>query len=195
MCDETREESFVLLKDVSNTAAGTVYVYNHVYGKFSKFDLSPTGAGASQLTALAMQRETLTPGQKPWPLFGQYVNGGLPKVLRDDSTGNTLPATVILQRFGDPLTLKQFVDCTWILNKEADGVVEIVGTWNGTADGSRTFAKATRVDARATLGVPRSDALRASVEPGCTIASVAIDVKLLGVSFRVVPKTTQVEVR
>lgn len=120
--------------------------------------------------------------------------GGQPDIYKFVST--TARTTGVILQFqpivgdGDPVSLKQFLDITCMFTKTLVPEVPdlVIPYWDGTAQGSNPLiftntGTGLAAEARVTFGVPRNNAVKASLRPGLSF-DFADDWRFSGFSIR-----------
>lgn len=194
------EEIMVIFENATQGGDATMYLYSTLYRQWSTIKFSDP-----KLTAAASVASSTT-GLPNYMVFGAQVSGGPPKTFSWDDQGIALQALrpfpkLTLQPFyaGDPLTLKRWIDTTWLFNnvfqtrmvQSANGY-----SWEDVADIVQ-IAENTALDARASLGIRPESAIGPSIRlNGYVVCSASGEAPVLkGLSIRYRPLTTQQKFR
>lgn len=144
----------------------------------------------TDVTALAYQRTPASGASVE--LIGTSPSGVIPRYFAwNPPSALYLESEVRYQPWygDDPLSMKQFVDETWILDP-ADAGKTLTATNLGAAIAT-TPLTSHNSDAYGTVGIPRAYALAQSAAPGFTMTGAATQFKFRGLSLRFVPTTNQ----
>lgn len=148
-------------------------------------------SATNDITALAFQR-TPASGQA-LVLVGQSQLGVVPRYSgwNNPLLASFLATEVVYQPWygDDPLSMKQFIDRTYIFDPLNFGTT-VDATERGLAAGSGVLVFHNS-DSYLTTGVPRAFAIAQSQRPGFNVASLSYQYKFRGVSLRFVPTSNQ----
>lgn len=195
----TEEVITVIQSDIDLSISSVVYVYSTLYKQWSTFK-----PPFNVFTSLGTFYPSVS-GGLPSVLFGEFNNGSAPSVSTwSPDSGEQLAFPFVgLHPFydGNPATLKQWIDATWIIDNAVSASGRLVYQYiNRDVSSGIAVAKypiaddAGSPDRRATCGIVR----RVSINPTLSLAAYLFDsdpnappIVLKGVSIRYVPLTTQ----
>ena len=198
-CDASREECWVLYPAASASGQSTMYLWSERYQGLTEVQL--TGAD-SRVRCLSINsgNSSLVPSIV-MGLYDTVIT--TPRLATwDESAGAYyLPVMAYLRELGelgelgDTFTVKQWIDVSWLFGfsdtgHSVNGFINNPGSLYSTSTLTQT-----PLESRTTHGIPRSASLRPNIEIGVRIQSPTRLVELLGVSVRVVPRTTQESTR
>jgi hypothetical protein len=192
ICDDANNEIHVITIDGSNTA--TAYIFNTTTRAFTYTTYERAGDLYSTAHAyVPFLRATV---------WGAHQSGSNDDIIRSGAATNTqmANANVIFQPFtgdGDPTTLKDFIDVTYLFKTAATGFTALP-SFNGTSFPTGIVVvipySSTRPEGRGLASVPSEIAteevkVSTNIAPGFTIASVGSDASwsFRGLSVRWVP--------
>jgi hypothetical protein len=187
-CNPSSEEVWILYSGVG-AVESTVYLYSSRYAMFSQLSLTGTDAYVKTLSLTLGTTASL-----PVVSCGVYVVGAAPIYARFDNNGTPLPIDLLMREAADPTTVKQWIDMSLVVDLQSAGET-VRSSFNAATSVGTATTVAARVDARASFGIPRSEAIRPQLAAGFTVSAPNRLIDVLGLSFRVVPETTQSEVR
>lgn len=189
-CDASKEECWILYP---STTGATIYLWSNRFVGLT--EILVTGSqGFITCIAINSGTEFLLPSITTG-IYGSPTTA--PKyAVWDNLTGSPLPIEVFLRELGDANTVKQWVDytCMFDLPSVGNSVIPLV-TFPDAPISTGTPTVATRIDSRVNFGIPRADAVRGEIQVGFKISAPTRVLDILGLSLRVVPKTSQSEVR
>jgi len=172
--------------------ASTVYCFNARTRKWSTLVF-----GDQTITTMGFMQYPTTPGQEGYPVIATSPQGSVQaRTYQWPGTGTPLSPQVLLQPFyaDDPWTVKQWIDCTWILHSD-DAGLSVISHFNDLTDYGTGALVSNGIDSRLTFGVPRGKAIRPSLEPGFRSQAPARSLTVKGCSVRFKPLTTQSEAK
>lgn len=192
------EEIMVIFEAAAQGGDSRNYLYSTLYKQWSTivFSDNKLTAGASAASATA--------GIPNYMVFGAQVSGGPPKTFSWDDKGiaaqplRPQPAFTLQPLYaGDPLTLKRWIDATWVFNLVQATTISQGVNGESNSQTQATLVSSNSVDARASVGISRRGAIGASIRiSGYAICSLSdVPPVLKGLSLRYVPLTTQQKFR
>ena len=195
-CDASNEEVWILHQGLSGSTPATIYIWNNRFQSLSEVYLSGAVGTFNNGFVTSININSGYEFGLPAITVGLYTSiSTKPKYAVFDG-GAALPVDVMLRELGDSNTVKQWIDYQVMVETLGIGetVVSKVSFPDGSPNGTGTLSNA-RNDSRISFGIPRSDAIRPEIRLGFQLPTPTRALEILGISTRVVPKTTQSEVR
>lgn len=184
----------ILYRDTSSANRLWVYMTREGGGWTT---LENNGAALSNITALAYQRSPFSGSGDPRVLVGvSPLGGSVPSYAGWGFAGPWLTMDFQYQPFyaGDPMTLKQFIEASFMWNATNTGK-SLRPMWNSTPVGAANIVQYQNA-AYARAGVPRVHATSQSISVGCdSVTNTGVQPRFLGVSLAYLPLTTQAKQR